>query len=184
MKIEFGYNTFCVKRNNKNKTNSYSEQRKKVIKMLKDNGFIKSNDIEKDGWDDGNWGIPEYAGDLDPCLMTVGRKWLTYSETFDFEIIHDEKTNNYTLENDWNYVYDGNMDKKIDLFAVTEEFLIEYRKNLMRRIKEIQLAIVSANADLQNNVYLIDDPMEHSNKLNKSLKKEIDELKELNKSIT
>ena len=131
--------------------------KKEMIKLLEDCGFVRA--INYYGGKDDHWTVPALLDYRAP--IEIGTKYIYIAH--DFEIfpnkIFDKKHPNYgqvtiALErnnwktNQWDISWYSN--EKREFKVVDEDFLCGYAKRLNRFKKELDLTLLSLNAEVEN----------------------------------
>lgn len=130
--------------------------KKEMIKLLEDCGFVRS--MHYYGKDD-YWTVPALLDYRAP--ISIGTKYIYIARDFQVypNVITDKKHPNYgqvTIaqesdgwkHNEWDISWCS--DEKIEFKAVDEDFLCGYAKRLNRFKKELDLALLSLNAEVEN----------------------------------
>ena len=130
--------------------------KKEMIKLLEDCGFVRA--MHYYGKDD-YWTVPALLDYRAP--ISIGTKYIYISREFQVypNVITDKKHPNYgqvTIaresdgwkHNEWDISWYS--DEKIEFKAVDEDFLCGYAKRLNRFKKELDLALLSLTAEVEN----------------------------------
>ena len=132
--------------------------KKEMIKLLEDCGFVRALYPSYGGKDD-HWTVPALLDYRAP--IEIGTKYIYIAH--DFEVlpnrIDDKENPNYgqvTIANErnnwktnaWDIGYYSN--EKREFKVVDEDFLCGYAKRLNRFKKELDLALLSLNAEVEN----------------------------------
>ena len=131
--------------------------KKEMIKLLEDCGFVRATyySYNKDAY----WTIPALLGYRPP--ISIGTKYIYIARDFQVypSVITDKKHPNYgqvTIaresdgwkHNEWDISWYS--DEKIEFKAVDEDFLCGYAKRLNRFKKELDISLLSLNAEAEN----------------------------------
>lgn len=131
--------------------------KKEMIKLLEDCGFIRATYYyySKDKY----WTVPALLGYRPP--ISIGAKYIYIARDFQVypSVITDKKHPNYgqvTIahksdgwkHNEWDISWYS--DEKREFKAVDEDFLCGYAKRLNRFKKELDLTLLSLNAEVEN----------------------------------
>lgn len=130
--------------------------KKEMIKLLEDCGFVRA--IHYYGKDD-YWTVPALLDYRAP--ISIGSKYIYIARDFQVypNVITDKKHPNYgqvTIaqesdgwkHNEWDISWCSN--EKREFKVVDEDFLCGYAKRLNRFKKELDLALLSLNAEVEN----------------------------------
>lgn len=131
--------------------------KKEMIKLLEDCGFVRatyysySNDVY--------WTVPALFGYRPP--ISIGTKYIYFAREIQVypNVITDKKHPNYgqvTIaregdgwkHNKWDISWYS--DEKIEFKAIDEDFLCGYAKRLNRFKKELDISLLSLNAEVEN----------------------------------
>lgn len=131
--------------------------KKEMIKLLEDCGFVRATyySYSKDVY----WTVPALLGYRPP--ISIGTKYIYIARDFQVypNVITDKKHPNYgqvTIaregdgwkHNEWDISWYS--DEKIEFKAVDEDFLCGYAKRLNRFKKELDISLLSLNAEVEN----------------------------------
>ena len=119
---------------------------KEIVKKLKAIGFTC--------WESGASGnhykcsiMPLYGGFVNQVLIDVYDDHFCYATKFNFQVVKNiDQEIPHGVFNGWNV----KATKYVNILDFNEEFFIEYRDWFIRKMKEKDLAIVSLNADLED----------------------------------
>lgn len=131
--------------------------KKEMIKLLEDCGFVRATyySYSKDVY----WTVPALLGYRPP--ISIGTKYIYIARDFQVypSVITDKKHPNYgqvtiAQESDgWKHNeldISWYSDEKIEFKAVDEDFLCGYAKRLNRFKKELDISLLSLNAEIEN----------------------------------
>lgn len=132
--------------------------KKEMIKLLEDCGFVRALYPSYGGKDD-NWTVPALLDYSAP--IEIGAKYIYIAKEFSIfpNKIYDENNPKYgqvTIANERNGWKHNEWDisrcekEKREFKVVDEEFLCGYAKRLNRFKKELDLALLSLNAEAEN----------------------------------
>lgn len=132
--------------------------KKEMIKLLEDCGFVRSLYPSYGGKDD-HWTVPALLDYSAP--IEIGTKYIYIAKEFDIfpNKIYDENNPNYgqvTISNERNNWKHNEWDiagydkEKREFKAVDEDFLSGYAKRLNRFKKELDISLLSLNAEVEN----------------------------------
>ena len=130
--------------------------KKEMIKLLEDCGFVRATyySYSKDVY----WTVPALLGYRPP--ISIGTKYIYIARDFQvYPNVTDKKHPNYgqvTIaresdgwkHNEWDISWYS--DEKIEFKAVDEDFLCGYAKRLNRFKKELDISLLSLNAEVEN----------------------------------
>lgn len=138
--------------------NIQRKTKKEMIKLLEDCGFVRAtyySYYSKDVY----WTVPALIGYRPP--ISIGTKYIYIARDFQVypSVITDKKHPNYgqvTIaresdgwkHNEWDISWYS--DEKIEFKAVDEDFLCGYAKRLNRFKKELDITLLSLNAEVEN----------------------------------
>ena len=132
--------------------------KKEMIKLLEDCGFVRALYPSYGGKDD-NWTVPALLDYMAP--IEIGTKYIYIAK--DFEVlpnrIDDKENPNYgqvTIAREMNGWKHNEWDiarynkEKREFKAIDEDFLCGYAKRLNRFKKELDISLLSLNAEVEN----------------------------------
>lgn len=132
--------------------------KKEMIKLLEDCGFVRALYPSYGGKDD-HWTVPALLDYRAP--IEIGTKYIYIARDFEVypNVITDEEHPNYgqvTIaresdgwkHNEWDISWCSN--EKREFKVVDEDFLCGYAKRLNRFKKELELTLLSLNAEVEN----------------------------------
>lgn len=131
--------------------------KKEMIKLLEDCGFVRA--MYSYGGKDDHWTVPALLDYRAP--IEIGTKYIYIAHDFEVlpSVITDKKHPNYgqvsiAMErnhwkhNEWDISWYSN--EKREFKVVDEDFLCGYAKRLNRFKKELDLTLLSLNAEVEN----------------------------------
>lgn len=131
--------------------------KKEMIKLLEDCGFVRA--MYSYGGKDDHWTVPALLDYRAP--IEIGTKYIYIARDFKVypSVITDKKHPNYgqvTIAregdgwkpNQWDLYWSSN--EKREFKAVDEDFLCGYAKRLNRFKKELDISLLSLNAEVEN----------------------------------
>ena len=136
--------------------NIQRKTKKEIIKLLEDCGFVRA--MHYYGKDD-YWTVPALLDYRAP--ISIGTKYIYIAHNFEIfpNKIDDKNHPNYghvtiaNKRNNWKtneWDISWYSDEKIEFKAVDEDFLCGYAKRLNRFKKELDLTLLSLNAEVEN----------------------------------
>ena len=137
--------------------NIQRKTKKEMIKLLEDCGFVRA--MYHYGGKDDHWTVPALLGYRAP--IEIGTKYIYIAREFNLfpNKIKDKNNPNYgqvTIANErnnwrpdqWDISWYSN--EKREFKVVDEDFLCGYAKRLNRFKKELDLSLLSLNAEVEN----------------------------------
>ena len=137
MQLYLGENIFEIFTKNAFKNNNKG-LKKKVVEMAKRHGFEVNNR--------GRWVMTQFANVVEDDVIAIGNRYMKFANSYYFYIEGSKGKYKYEYDN-WSkaklHCADYDM---IELRDVTDDFFSDYQKIISRKIKEMQLAMMSVNA--------------------------------------
>lgn len=138
--------------------NIQRKTKKEMIKLLEDCGFVRAL-YPYYGGKDGHWTVPALLDYSAP--IEIGAKYIYIAREFNLfpNKIRDKNNPNYgqvtiaNARNNWRpdqWDISWNSNEKREFKVVDEDFLCGYAKRLNRFKKELDLTLLSLNAEVEN----------------------------------